>query len=301
MSRTMKGTLAVILSAVLFGLMPVAAKFIYANGSNSMTLTWHRFLFSVPFIWIVMRTRGETVPRVPGALLPTLLLAALGNVSTPVLSYLSYNYIPTGLVTTLHFVYPVLVLLGGAIFFKQRVDLVRGICCALCLAGITAFYTPGGSVSTFGILLALGSGLTFAFYVLLIAHSGLKKYSALQLSLYIGLIGSVGLLAVNLLLGTLRLDLTPAGWLGSILFSIGSSGLATVLFQYGVKEIGAQNTSLLSTFEPLTSVIVGILFMSEQLTAQTGAGIGLILLAVVILGLADRRKSGTVQAKNVLS
>lgn len=127
MSRKMKGTLAVILSGIMFGLMPITAKFIYASGSNPLTLTLHRFFFSMPFLWIVMRIKGEPVGLPRKQDLPKLFMVSSGIIATPILLYLSYSYISTGLGTTLHFVYPVLVLLGGAIFFKQRVDLIRGI------------------------------------------------------------------------------------------------------------------------------------------------------------------------------
>ena len=297
MSRKMKGTLAVILSGIMFGLMPITAKFIYANGSNPLTLTLHRFFFSIPFLWIVMKMKGETI-RIPRKEdLPKLFVVSSGIIVTPILLYLSYSYISTGLGTTLHFVYPVLVLLGGAIFFKQRVDLIRGICCALCLAGIIAFYTPGGgSGSTFGIILALASGLSFAYYVLLLEHGGLNHYSPLQMAFYFGIIGSISLFILNLLFNTLTMNLTPQGWIASVLFGIGISGVAVVLFQYGVNQVGSQNTSLLSTFEPLTSVLVGILFMNEQLTLPSTIGISLILLAILILGVADRKKPVTAEA-----
>lgn len=290
MNRTTRGTLAVILSAIMFGVMPITAKFIYSNGSNAMTLTLHRFFFSIPFLWIVMRIKGESIPIPRKQDLPKLLMVSFGIIATPILLYISYSYISTGLGTTLHFVYPVLVLIGGAVFFKQRVDLLRGIVCALCLAGIMAFYTPGGSGSTFGILLALGSGLTFAAYVLLLDHGGLTHYSPFQMAFYFGVIGTITLFILNIMFQTLTMNLTPAGWIASILFGIGISGVAVVLFQYGVKQVGAQNTSLLSTFEPLTSVLVGILFMNEKLTPKSGIGIGLILLAIFILGIADRKK-----------
>lgn len=296
MSRKMKGTLAVILSGIMFGLMPITAKFIYASGSNPLTLTLHRFFFSMPFLWIVMRIKGEPVGLPRKQDLPKLFMVSSGIIATPILLYLSYSYISTGLGTTLHFVYPVLVLLGGAIFFKQRVDLIRGICCALCLGGIMAFYTPGGSGSTLGIILALASGLTFAYYVLLLEHGGLHHYSPLQMAFYFGVIGTISLYILNLLFNTLTMNLTPPGWIASILFGIGISGVAVVLFQYGVNQVGSQNTSLLSTFEPLTSVIVGILFMSEQLTLQSTIGISLILAAILILGVADRKKVITTEA-----
>ena len=61
------------------------------------------------------------------------------------------------------------------------------------------------------------------------------------------------------------------------------SVLATILFQFGTSQIGAQKAALLSTFEPLTSVIVGALFMGEVMTSTSFLGMALVLLASFIL------------------
>ena len=44
---------------------------------------------------------------------------------------------------------------------------------------------------------------------------------------------------------------------------------------------------MLSTFEPLTSVVIGILVYHEVLTVRLGIGIFCILLAVFLLAKAD--------------
>ena len=51
----LKGALCIILSGVIFGLMPIAAKAIYANGGNSQLLTFLRYLFSLPLLWLLRR------------------------------------------------------------------------------------------------------------------------------------------------------------------------------------------------------------------------------------------------------
>ena len=65
------------------------------------------------------------------------------------------------------------------------------------------------------------------------------------------------------------------------------STAASLLFQLGNRFIGAQSASMLSTFEPLTSVVIGILVYHEVLTVRLGIGIFCILLAVFLLAKAD--------------
>lgn len=121
--------------------------------------------------------------------------------------------------------------------------------------------------------------------------------TTVRLSFYVGIIASVSLFFVNLAAGTLALKLTAAGWIGTILFSIAVSGIAVLLYQYGVQLIGPQNASLFATFEPLTSILVGGLLLKESLTARSALGIAAILLSVFLLALAEQRKSRDLAAQ----
>ena len=92
--------------------------------------------------------------------------------------------------------------------------------------------------------------------------------------------------AITLGAGQLALPTTPLSWRAIGLFCCVATA-ASLLFQVGNKYIGAQSASMLSTFEPLTSVVVGILVYHEVLTVRLGIGILCILLAVLLLAGAD--------------
>lgn len=270
-------------------MMPIVAKIIYNNGSNPLTLTFHRFIFSIPCLYIMCgfsKIKIRLPSRIYFAELTTL---ALSYTITPLLLFISYSYIASGLATTVHFIYPVLVLLGCALFFREKINRMQSLCCILCLCGIGAFYTPGNVANLAGIFIAFASGITYAFYIIFLAKSGMNGLSSTVLGLYLAIIASIILLFVNLLLGTLTFELTTTGWLLSILFGIVTSGFATVLFQMGVSEIGPQNGSLLSTFEPLTSVFAGVLLLGETLNISAIVGIVCILTAIILLTISDAR------------
>ncbi|MDD4320836.1 MAG: DMT family transporter [Acidaminococcaceae bacterium] len=289
MNSHTKGIFYIIVSAVIFGMMPIAAKIIYINGSNPLTLTFHRFIFSIPCLFF-MCSLSKIKIRFPSRIyFVELVTLALGYTITPLLLFISYSYIASGLATTVHFVYPVLVLLGCALFFHERINKVQVLCCILCLCGISSFYTPGNVANITGIVIAFASGITYAFYIIFLAKSGMRGVSSALLGLYLAIIASIILLVVNLVLGTLTFELTATGWILSILFGVGTSGFATVLFQMGVSEIGPQNGSLLSTFEPLTSVFAGVLLLGETLSFTAIIGVIYILVAIILLTISDTR------------
>ena len=102
---------------------------------------------------------------------------------------------------------------------------------------------------------------------------------------YIGLFTAVS--------GTFTIDIQPSGWAVVALFGI-LSGMAVLLFQLGAKYIGAQKTSLFSTFEPLTSVLIGITVYKEAMTPRVVCGLVSILVAVVLLAAVKEKQNASI-------
>lgn len=285
-----KGTALVILSAIVFGLNPFFARSVYANGGNAWTLTFLSKAIGVPALFLMHRLSGSQSVPLDRTSLKKLLTCSLGCAAAPVLLYSSYPYISSGMATTLHFTYPAIVIISCSLFFRERLTVRQGFCCALCMAGILCFYTPGGDSGGLGIFLALSSGLAYAFYMVYLSKSGLQRIPSLQLALWLFLFTAVEVLAVSGMTGQLDFGLTASGWAMALLFSVLHACVATVAFQMGAKYIGAQSASLLSTFEPLTSVLVGVMLFQEPFSPRDAAGAGCILVSVVLLSCSHKRE-----------
>ena len=288
-----KGFLFVILSAVLFGTMPFFAKLIYGMGGNSLTLCFHRFLFSLPFLWLIVCFRYKISLRITGRECRKILVLSLWCAGTPLLLFQSYNYISSGMATTIHFVYPILVLFGCIAVYREKLTVKKTVCAVLCLAGILFFYTPGETGSIKGVMLAFFSGVTYAFYVLYYSKSGLDKMNTFKLSFYLSLFGSAGVFVTALLSGNLVYRMPFNAWILSVFFAFIVCVIATVAFQAGTARIGPQKSSMLSTFEPLTSVVAGAALFGEPLTPRTALGITCILCAVLLLACGEKKKKDT--------
>jgi drug/metabolite transporter (DMT)-like permease len=281
------GYMYTIVSAIIFGLMPLGAKIIYRNGSNSITLAFHRFLFSTPFLYFLAKRKSGESLKVGKDQLRKLVILSVGYISTPMLLLSSYNFISSGTATTIHFIYPVLVLLGCAIFYKEKINFIRGLSCFLCILGSLTFYTSGDSFVALGFIISFTSGITYAFYVIYFAKSDFKGLEAFTIAFYLSLIGSIELFLISIVTDTLTFSLTGFGWILSIFLAITTSAIGTILFQKGTILIGPQKASLLSTFEPLTSVVMGAIVLNEKLGLSSLIGIIFILISVVLLGIYD--------------
>lgn len=288
MSIKSKGILAVIISATIFGSMPLMAKIVYEAGGNAISLTFYRFLLILPFLYLLIkRNEKETIKITKEELKKIAFVGTLGYGATALLLYLSYNYIPSGMATTIHFIYPVFVILGCILFFREKPSIIKIIAVILCLLGVLMFYDGNGEINFLGIFLSFASSITFAFYTVYLDKSGLKQISTIKLTFYLCLIASIMMLIFSIVTRTFTINMKLIGWIMTLFLSL-SVGLGVNFFQMGIKIVGPQSTSILSTFEPITSVIIGVLILNESFGIKTLLGIGLILLAVILISIFDK-------------
>ncbi|SHH45684.1 DMT family transporter [Sporanaerobacter acetigenes] len=285
-----KGFLAVIFAGIIFGCMPLLAKNIYANGGNPPNLVFWRFFISVPILYLMLRSNDISIKLSKEELKKLLLVGSIGSAGTAVLLFLSYNYISTGVATTIHFMYPVFVILESIIFFHEKVDPMKIFCTVLCTIGILLLYGGGSDMSPMGIGLAFFSGITYSFYVMYLDKSGLKSMNSIKLTFYICLISSAVMFVFSVLTGNFTVKMNTMAWLLTSILSIIVSLGAVNLMNVGIRIIGPQNTAILGTFEPITSVIIGILIFGEQFSIKLFMGCILILISVILIAVFEGKR-----------
>lgn len=280
------GYIAVIASAVLFGLMPVMTKAVYAAGGNAITAVFLRYSIAAAVLLLAGIVRGQSFRLQKNQLKDALLVSFLGYGATALLLYSSYPFIPSGMATIVHFVYPAMVILASILFFRERPGKVQVLSLCLSLTGVALCFNGEGSGSLAGVLLAFLSGVSYTFYILAIARSSLRHLSPLQLLFYLNLFGAILSFLLQKLFGGVRWQLSGIGWLAATGLGLIISVASVFLFQMGIKRVGPANAALLSTFEPLTSLVVGVIYFQEALSTRGIIGSTLILAAVILLALA---------------
>lgn len=282
------GMVFAILSAVLFGTMPLFTKTAYAYGCNAYTVAFGRFLVGALGSGVIIILLPNISFRVTRPEFQKLAGLSVFYAATPVLLYEAYQGISTGLATTLHFTYPVIVMLIGAVAFRSRLQARQIICLFICVVGIICFYKPGQAEGASGMALAVASGFSYALYILFLGKSGLKQLHVMVVTFWISLLSATEIGLAALVGGKLTLFIPWQGWLAIVGLGLFATVLALALFQLGVFLCGDVKASLLSTFEPLTGVILGVLIFHEALTPRTVAGIALILLSTLLLVMERR-------------
>lgn len=276
-----KGYIYTALSAIIFGLMPLLTKIIIARGATSLTIPFFRVFYVTIVLFFVLKIKKIDLHLEKRDLLSVILTSIFGSGITIIILNESYNYVDTGIATSLHFLYPLFVAILCCFFYGEKIKKKQIISLSFALIGIICFMSKGNG-SLFGYLLAIASGLTYAFYLVKMDKTGLVKMNALKLSFYLALFTTIEIFTMNLFMQDVvfKMDALSYGLL--LVLALSSSFLATVLLQKGVLLLGSTRASFICLLEPVTSMVVGILWLNEAFTLNKGLGGLAIIISLII-------------------
>lgn len=281
MDRQLKGTCFSALAAVIYGLIPLFSLGIYGNGGDVFSVSCIRSLIAAMIHGFWVKRRGGSLAVSKKDLLYLALAAVFGITFTDFFLGQSYNYIPSGLATTLHFIYPAACVILETVFFKERVT-VRSLGALVCvLSGIVLFSWQSAHVEFLGVCFALISGFSYTFYLVIIARSRLKELDVHKVIFYVCCIEAF--LCGGPALRNQSFGMSLQGWLLVILLSLLVNVLAASLLQLGILLVGLSTASVLSTLEPLTSVVAGILVFHDALGMAELCGCVLVCMGIAVL------------------
>ena len=273
------------LSAIIFGLMPLLTKIIIARGATSLTIAFFRVFYVTIVLFFVLKIKKIDLHLEKRDLLSAILTSIFGSGLTIIILNESYNYVDTGIATSLHFLYPLFVAILCCFFYGEKIKKKQILSLSFALVGIICFMSKGNG-SLFGYFLAIASGLTYAFYLVKMDKSGLVKMNALKLSFYLALFTTIEIFTMNLFMQEVVFKMDVLSYALLLVLALSSSFLATVLLQKGVLLLGSTRASFICLLEPVTSMIVGILWLNEALTFNKGLG-GLAIIISLIIFLKE--------------
>ena len=269
------------LSAIIFGLMPLLTKIIIARGATSLTIAFFRVFYVTIVLFFILKIKKIDLHLEKRDWLSVILTSVFGSGLTIIILNESYNYVDTGIATSLHFLYPLFVAILCCFFYGEKIKKKQILSLSFALIGIICFMSKGNG-SLFGYFLAIASGLTYAFYLVKMDKTGLVKMNVLKLSFYLALFTTIEIFTINLYMQEVvfKMDALSYGLL--LVLALSSSFLATVLLQKGVLLLGSTRASFICLLEPVTSMIVGILWLNEALTFNKGLGSLAIIISLII-------------------
>lgn len=288
-----------LMAAVCYGFIPLFTKELQAPAVglplSSSTILFYRFGIASLILAAIMFVRRESFRITYAEFVRLVQLAFLSN-GAALFLISGYRYCSSsGVATTLHFTYPILTALIMMIFFRERSRLSTWIAIGLSIAGVALLSGVGGGAQWLGIVLEIISALCFALYLIRVNRSRVSQMPVVKLTFYVMAFGAL-IFAAFIAYERADFDISAhyalipsaPGWLNLCLLSVICTVVTNLALVYATQNVGPTVASILGVLEPLTALVLGILFLGEELTPSMAAGIGLILPAVLIIIL--RRK-----------
>lgn len=301
MNNKVKGYILGAIAAATYGMNPLFALPLYAEGMDPDSVLFFRYLFAIPILGIMLKARGRDFKLKRNQILPLVLIGLLVAISSLTL-FQSYNYMDAGIASTLLFVYPILVALIMTIGFKEKMTVQMILCIVMALGGIGLLYKgeEGSTLSLTGTILVLVSALTYAIYIVGVNKSVLKDVATLKLTFYVLLFG-MSLFLVGVDFGQSLFIVDKWYLWGNILgLAVFTTAISFLCTTSAISYIGSTPTAILGALEPVTAVFFGVVIFGEILTLRIIAGILLIVIAVTLIIAGSNLETYLVRLRKLL-
>lgn len=303
MNQTTKGVLSGILSAVCYGAIPLFTLPLYRVGLDVDSTLFYRYTIAVVILGGLMRLQHQSFTLQRHQIIPLMIMGCLFAVSSCFL-FTGYHYMDAGIASTILFVYPVMVAIIMAVFFKERLKPTTLIAILLATIGISLLCRAdgGAKVHPMGVLMVGGSALTYALYIVGVNRSSLRELPNTKLTFYALLFGVV-FYAIRLK-GCTQLiplpDVTSWGIVSAL--AVFPTVISLITMARAIQYIGSTLTAILGALEPVTALIFGAVVFGEVLTPRILLGVLLVILAVTVVVIAPvlrRLKKKHIQCRDI--
>lgn len=287
--KSIKGLLFAIVSSATFGLIPLFAIPAIQAGVALNSVLFYRFFISAAVVGVILLFR-KTDLRITLKEFITVFILGFFYAGTALLLTEAYFYIPSGVATTIHFLYPVVVTLIMILFFKDKASVPVITATALAVTGVYLLSRGegSGSVHMTGIILALITVIMYAFYIIGVNKSCVNKMDGLKMTFYV-LFSCAVIFLINAVIRDGFISGIPSAkaWADIILLALIPTLVSDFTLILAVQRIGSTTTAVLGCMEPVTAVSMGVLFLHEPCGIPQFTGIAITLVAVTTVIIAS--------------
>ena len=281
------GFVLVLMASTCFGTLGVFSSLAYDDGADPWTLLFLRFAISAPLLVALALALREPWPGRRGIVLCLVLGVLQLGVGWGLLE--GFERAPVALVTLLYFAYPLITSVGAALVYRERISPRRGVILAVALTGVVLVVGLPDSANVAGVLLGLLAGVCVSGLIL--SSQYVMASESVSPIVLCALMFSSPVVVLLLVLPLRSPDLGMGGpaWGWAICGVLVAATIPIGSFYAGVRRVGAAIAGLLSTAEPVVTVILAYIVLDESLTAWQLIGGALVVGCVAALSLEGRR------------
>ncbi|MDO5760548.1 MAG: DMT family transporter [Bacteroidota bacterium] len=289
MNNKVKGYLSGIVAAIAYGTNPLGALFLYREGYNATSVIFFRFVFAVLILGIILIAQKESFRL---SKFEFKVLGSLGVIfaASALTLYSSFNFMDSGIASTILFTYPIFVAIIMSVCFKERMSFISVFAIVVSFFGISLLYKGEGgvSLSTIGIILVLISSLTYSIYIVLVNRAKIEM-NPFKMTFYIMAIAGLCIFVYSLFgkeNHIIAINSFYSLW-WFVFLGVVPTIIAMTFLNIAIPKIGSVPTAIMGALEPATAVIISVVVFDGIMSARLLTGIFLILIAVTLITLKD--------------
>jgi drug/metabolite transporter (DMT)-like permease len=292
------GFLICLAGAILFSTKAIIVKKAFHSTSvDALSLLTMRMIFSLPFYLaaaLFASTKKENIFMKRSEWTYVILLGVMGYYLSSFLDFYGLQYVSAGLERLILFLYPTFAVLINAVFFKQPISTFQKIALGLTYLGIGIAYFGEWKIDYtnthlyFGSLLIFLCAITYSFYLVgsgrIIPRIGATKFTA-----YAMLSATAGVLLHYVVSGGQFSHLFRRDLVGySVLLAIIATVIPTFLLSMGIKKVGSNNASIITSIGPVSTIVQAHFFLGDPFFAEQIVGTLLVIGGVLMIGWQSR-------------
>ena len=287
-SDKLKGYICGAISGATYGMIPLFSVPVLNKGVGFDSLLFYRYLMAAAVMALIQLARRRSL-AISLKDVPLVLLLGVLFAFSSVFMFMAFDYMPTGLVSTMYFVYPVITALIMTLLYGERMSWGRAISLVLALVGIGMLYVSDGQeqMSIMGVILTFAAALVYALYIVITNRSRIRKMPSAKLAFWSLVVGAV-IFFFRADCG-MSLQSVPSweSWGLILLLAIVPTVVSCTALVMSIRYVGSTVTSILGASEPVTAVLCGTLVFGEPMSWRIFFGIVIIIVAVIVLVAGD--------------
>jgi drug/metabolite transporter (DMT)-like permease len=305
MSARPAALLAVIFAVTMWGLIPVAMRFLILEVSPPTAMLLRLYPAGLLAITVCIFVGVRKIAWRGWARIAIAALA--GNLGYQILAAYGMAGVPASWTGLLFGLEPVFIALFAVVLANERLTpwLIAGICVAMLGTGalmLGSALAPSGDVSLIGLLLVTLSTMGWGIYTVVIRPAS-NAYGSLPVSCLAMAIAAVPmpLFATPELPHTLQ-AMSATAWIAVLFVVVFGTFLATAAWNFALGQMESSIAGVFLYVQPVVAAAGGVFFLDERLTLPLIAGGSLIILGVAISQfgpLMQRKRFSTRQVRPI--
>lgn len=288
---TINGVFYAAVSSMSFGFSPLFSLGLIAVGLTDFDILSYRWFIAGLVLMIYAFCKKKSLRLNSFDEFWKVVLLSILRSITSVTLLLGYVNISSGIASTINFMYPVIVTICMMLFFGEKRSKVDFVAIAASIFGVyllasgDSIIVEGGN-TRLGLACSLISAVSFAAYYIVLKQVKADKIEVVKFTTWIMMLSAFYFIICALVFnGKITIVNDIKSWAEILGLGLWATMVSNITGVKGVRRIGPTMTSVLGALQPVTAVILGVLFLGEHLYTRSLIGIIIILIAVTIIVL----------------